>query len=225
MSWSSLKVNEGAILDGLMAARGDAYTSDPDSTLGVEQWAYAREIAAAWDDLTRIKNEQDPGKTQAWLPRWENIYGLRPDPQATALERRAALAGACATEGSAAIPSTLGDALRAAAPDLNPTIINTPSTTAVAHVQAGATVPGGITVAAEPSDSTVTWGSGISHVCVLLTQPAWMSRAEYDRQQATLDRLLDRVLPGTSTFATVKDGTHGAGFFLDEPNLDQQRLR
>lgn len=226
MSWTSLRVTEATILDSLLQAKGDAYTHDLDSHVGIETWAYAREIASAWDDIRRISNEQDPTKSQAWLPRWERIYGERPDPRATPVERRAALGAACLAEGGSAIPSTLLDAMRAAAPDLNPTIANTASGAAVAHILAGATVSGGITVGAEPSDSIVTWTSTVAHVCVLCVQPAWMDRATYDRNQATLDRLLDKALPASSTFGTVKDGTHGAGFFLDEVgNLDNQRLR
>jgi hypothetical protein len=224
--WSSLKINELTIRDALITARGDAYTDDPDSTVGIEAWAYAREIASCWDDLRRIANEQDPTRAQAWLPRWEGIYGLRPAPQSTAVERRGALGAACLAEGQSPIPSTLLDALRAAAPDLNPTIVNTDSAHANTRIGVGATVPGGITVAPEPAGSTVDWTSTVSYVCVVLTQPAWMDRATYDRLQATLDRLLDKALPSTSTFATVKDGPGGIGFFLDQAgNLDNQRLR
>jgi hypothetical protein len=226
MSWSSLKITETTILDGLLAARGDAYTHDVDSVVGIETWAHAREIASAWDDLRRIKNEQDPGRCIAWMPRWERIYGLRPDPSATPVERRSALSAACLAEGASPRPSTLQDALRAAAPALNPTIINGTSGTATTHIKAGATIAGGITVSAEPSGSQLTWTSSIAYVCVLCVQPSWMDRATYDRQQATLDRLLEKALPATSTFGTVKDGPSGPGFFCDQVgNLDNQRLR
>ncbi len=209
-----------AILDSLLAARGSAYDTDTGSIVYAECEAVAMAIASAWDTNRRLACQFDPSRMSDFLPRWERIFGLRPAPDATLPQRRELVALKFMQLGQMPNGSALSDLLATILPDTFLSIVHTPSTTATVHVTAGATIPGGITAAADG-----LWSSGIAFVAIETEQPSGMTNAAYRREVGAVHAWLHDALPAWVEFGTFRDGVSGPGFFLDESrNLDEQRF-
>ena len=201
------------ILDSLAAQIGPAYDTAEGGIVYVELMAEARAIHAIWKQNERLGNQWIGAKMTDFLPRWEKIYRIAPRPTATLPERRArvtiaqARAGRCDSEKLYEVCQTiLGDAFVS--------IVNLSSATANVYTPTG--WPMGSHSAA------IDWLSTVAHVAVKVAQPSTMDDGDFYDRCGDLVSELDLILPAWVTFDWFREGPSGAGFFLDETNLDNE---
>ncbi len=219
-----------AIVTSLLAARGTAYDHGDSSFVYIEALAYARAIEAAWSATRRAANQFDPQRMDEFIPRWETILGLHPAASDTKVARRTQIARKWARFGKAPNPQNTYDFLKQICPNVFSSIANTSSADASTHIAAGATIPGGITVAAEPVDPVtntklITWSSSVGHVAFVMLKPAWMTEAAFYAEADSIYQFLDDWLPAWVTYRWVRDGSMVGKFILDDAhNLDNERF-
>src|SRR5437879_459170 len=80
---------EDVILKALNDGDGSALTDDQNSFNYAENFAIARGIADVWTANRRLAYQWDPKRMTDFLPRWEKILGLNPDPSDSDTARRA----------------------------------------------------------------------------------------------------------------------------------------
>lgn len=210
------------IADSLSAQLGTAYnTTDTTGIVYIRIQALARVIWAAWCQNQRLANQWDPVRMTDFLPRWEKIYGLAPNPGDSLSVRRARVGVAMARVGY----GTARAVFDACTAFLGPCFVGV-----VTNSSAGANVwtPAGWPMGAHPATaSQPDWYSSVAHIVVLTTQPATMPDDEFYATIGSVKPVLDGILPSWVTFDVLKDGPGGAaaGFILDDPhNLDLERF-
>ena len=77
----------------LNEARGTAYNTSPGTIVWCENYALASAITGVWTLMDHFKAELVPSTSVEFLPRWEHIYGISSNPNATIQQRQMTLAG------------------------------------------------------------------------------------------------------------------------------------
>lgn len=214
------RLEEVLLADGL-DADGTALAKDVDSFVWAERNAEARALAYLWHLNRRMANQWDPRRMTDFLPRWEKILGLRPLAGATDVARRAAVLAKMQLFGQPGTQQVLTDLLHTLFDELGifVGIVNTSSAVAVGTVPGGATVPGGVTL---PDGD---WYSSIAHLAIETVQPDGVDDPTFYDAVGQIAQAIDGIVPAWVTFDWFLDGSHGAGFYLDEEkNLDNQRF-
>jgi len=69
------------------------------------------------------------------------------------------------------------------------------------------------------------WAADTARVAIVCPKPSTMNEAEYASRLSAAYDSADRYVPAWVEIDFVRDGSHGAGFYLDElPNLSAQRF-
>lgn len=214
------------LVDSLNSQRGTAYNTDQSSNVYAENMAYARAINHAWSDNNRLANQWDAQRMTDFLPRWEKIFGIVPDPLDSLQARRAVIANAFLRLGQQPGYQAVYDAcLAAVGSDVFVGIVHTTSAAGVngpAVVWTPDTTPAWPVGNVDPSH-VLTWYSNIAHVLIQVQQPASMGDAEFSGRVGKLWPILDSFLPAWVTwdwFKVIHAGGTVKGFFLDEENLN-----
>ncbi len=210
---------------GLNAQRGTAYSQDRESTVWLENHAIARALDASWSTAQRLANQTIPSKMTDMLPRWERILAIPVDPVFTEAERRAEVGARMARLGLdvnhahvySEMSRILGDHFVAVEYlDISLAVITVPD----------GTYPFGT------ASTTAPWSSTVATVLVQMAQPTGYTVADFWRKRGLAGAALDAILPiwvsytiyhapVVGTPVVVSGGPSAAGFYLDEPNLDQ----
>ncbi len=201
------------IIESLASQLGTAYDSENvNGIIYIELMAEARCIAAVWSQNQRLANQWQAARMTDFLPRWEKIYRLPVFASDSLTTRRARVAVAQARVGEADGPA-IRDICMTIMGDAFVSLVHTDSSGAV--VWTPATWPFGL-------HGAFTWYSTVAHVSVKVAQPASMSDADFYDRAGALMVALDGVLPAWITFDWYREGGFGAGFYLDELNLDNE---
>ena len=205
-------------LKALNQANGDGLTDEIDSFVYAKNFATARVLADLWSDNARLSYQFDPNKMTDFLPRWETILNIIPDPDATDNERRNVVAAKLSNYGKAATQQVVNDLMVAILGDIFVQILNSDYTIASGGIPGGATVPGGAVLLDED------WHSTIAYIAILLQQPANMPDYKFYIKAGNIDAALEDLLPAWTSFAWVRNNSNDtAGFILDdEHNLDNE---
>lgn len=206
------------ILQGLLEAGGDALSKDPSSFRWAQLNADARAIAYLWSLNRRFANQWDAARMTDFLPRWERLFYFVVPKTATLNERRARVGLHFALWGMPPSRQVLDDLLFTLVPRIYVGIVETPPSAALGQVPGGGSVPGGVTLADGP------WYSSVAHVDFQTIKPVDVSEYDYNAMVGSLFVYLDLIMPAQCTFDVFRDGPNGAGFFLDELNLDNERF-
>ena len=206
------------VFESLAAARGSAYDQTTTSAVGIENMALARAVTFDGHScVTKMANEFTPQRCTAagLLPRWELIFGTPPQIGDTEPTRRARVAAAWMRLAQGNWVQAVIDQLSAG---LGPLYVGmyflTPSTAATSW-------PGGSITPGLP------WYSTLLIVSVQLTiPPAYQTpgagpNAAWWAAASTVGSVLDPLIPAWCTWQFWVVSSHGgAGFYLDEPDLD-----
>ena len=207
----------------MLAQLGTALdTTDTNGLVYVRAQAYARVVWALWEQNQRLANQWDPSRMTDFLGRWENILRLPVSPSDSLSVRRARVAVSFSRVGEGNW-NAVYSACKAYLGSTFVGIITTPSGSANIYTPTG--WPMGTN---EPAGSATPpdWYSTVAHIDIATTQPSTMGDDEFYATRASVIPALDAILPAWVTFSIIRDGAHGAGFFLDEAhNLDNERLR
>jgi len=226
---------EEVILAGLLEADGTALAKDTTSFVWAERFAESRCIAYLHHLVQRMANQWDPQRMSDFLGRWSANYAIVVLPSDLDADVRRKIGAKIAINGQPPTQQVVNDYLTAVLGSVFVGIANTSSSQAVTYIGitadnaafgyagGGATIPGGLTIA-DGSSLGITWYSTIANVDVLVAQPASMGAADFATTIGQVHVALDDILPAWATFGLVADGAHGAGFFLDEPNLNLERF-
>ena len=219
----------GVVLDSLLAQMGTAI----DGSEGTVAWAYAnadaRVLGEVYGTHERLGNQWDPYRMTDMLPRWEKILRTNPLPSDTLTARRARVAAAMARLGGAPTYQAVVDTLTVALGSIPFTIEHTASSAA------NMWTPGSWPFGQHPSGPSVpsnmtqflqvypTWFSSADDISIVVSKPANMGNSEFYQRLGAINTALDPVMPAWVTWHWLRRDIHpGAGFFLDEPNLDQE---
>lgn len=215
------------IVDSLGAQLGTAYdtTSTTTNTSGepplvyIRMQAVGRALWAAWEQNQRMAYQWDAQRMTDFLPRWEKIFGLYPLSTDSLATRRARVGIAMARVGAAAG----GDVYAVCLAYLGPLLVSIVTSSSGAS---GTVVwtPKGWPVGtnqAKPTDPD--WYSTVSYIAIKVQQPSTMLSDEFYATCASVMVALDAILPAWVTFTWIRQDIHpGAGFYLDELNLDNE---
>lgn len=206
---------EEAILKALNQGDGTGLTDEELSYNYAENFAFARALTDLWSSNRRLANQWDALRMTDFLHRWEVIYGLHPATTDSATDRRAAVAAKISLEGKPATQQVVRDLLVQVLGSVFLAIVNSTSATATGTVPGGITIPGGVTLA------DGVWASSIAFVAIQLQQPSTVPDGQFFATAGKVYQYLDSLLPAWVDFGWFKNGTGGAGFFLDDTrNLD-----
>lgn len=221
--------NVEAITESLVASKGAAYDGENGSLSWLECHAIARAIAAYFSFLRKVSNQKNPSRCEESLPRWERIFNVLWNRNASKNDRRAELAIRFGMIGKPSCPAEVSSLLASVMPNVFDSLVHTSQSDAEVWTDVAVTVTGGIDTAS--TGLTGAWSSSASHVAVLVAQPAGMTDQEFYAEAGRVVRYLDDYLPAWCTYDWVRDATAGAGFYLDEPstsgemsNLDNMRF-
>lgn len=212
-------------LNSLNQGDGDALTDEVDSFNYAENFASARVLADLWSDNTRLSYQFDPQRMTDFLPRWESILNIIPDPNDTAHARRQVVAMKLSNYGKAPTQQVVTDLLRLILKDVFVSILNNdpdlpiaPGDFPLGSIPGGAVIPGGATLSDE------IWHSAVAYLAILVNQPAGMADADFYDAVGNIDCSLEGLLPAWITFNWVRNNSNDtSGFILDdEHNLDNE---
>ncbi len=210
-SESGLQVE--VLLDSLKASMGSAFDPKEGSII----WIYLEAIARVFDGVLkqneRLANQSNPDKMIESIPRWEAILGLTPSPNATAIERRAAikykfslLASPTHQVISDLLKNILGE-------DVFVKIINISQSEANKAVPGGGVVPGGETL------DNDDWHSTVSHIPILVKKPDNMEIQDLYTTVGLIFQYLPGLMSSWTTYSYIMYNSNDeCGFILDEEN-------
>lgn len=171
-----------------------------DPIISSEIEAHAGAVGTIWAVNERLKNNALPLRMMEELPNAEQVYGIRPTPEQSDDERRAAVAA----KKSALTSNTLS-AIEAAAQAL-----------------AGAQFVGMFTGSesqvyvfwplGNPGPPGFEWTSSRNHIQIAITKDGLPDDTTFERLRANMINLLDAMVPSTHTFSV----NSGSGFILGE---------
>lgn len=209
-------------------AMGTAFATGKGTVAWVENHATARVVLGLYNTAERLGSVNDPARMTETLPRWEKILGLIAGEQSQN-ERRARVAAALSLLSAGTAFQVLDDYLTDLLGEMYLGLEFQNPLTAVTYVPGGGTVPGGGPTfidgaLADPNISP--FSSSLAHIVILLEKPAEMSEIVFYERSSLIYGVVDNLVGAWVKFSVIRDGVHGKGFFLDEPNnLDNQRLR
>jgi len=222
----------GRVLDSLVAQLGSAYDGSTNTTVWAYAIAYARAIAELYSTNLRLSHQWDPARMTDFLPRWEVILGLHPAPTDTVVARRAAVGLAMSRIGKRPTYQAVVDQLTAVLGPVPFSIVH--GSSATANVWTPIIWPMG----SHPTGSTFTpamapyvqplpgWYSTVAEITIIVSKPAGIGDGDFYTRLGAIHTVLDPLLPAWVTWNWIRQDIHpGAGFFLDEPNLDAEGFR
>lgn len=222
MSASSFEITTRAVLNALLDGKGPAYDRGSSSKSYAECESYAMAIAACRDAWSQVESACDPLRvTDPYLQRWERIMRITGAANRSTSARRAELAFRFSLFGFAARSGNVSTVVAHACSAAVPSVARYAQSTTTYHTLVSTVIPGGIDTS---TDTVRKWSSGVSHITIVLTPPAWMSVGERDKLAGHLSRYLDDFLPAWCTWSWADDGPSGIGFFLDEANVGVARF-
>ena len=216
-----------ALQQAVAEAHGTALASERGTVLWVENHATARVLLGLYRAAERLAHVNDPARMTGTLERWERILSLNSIGPIETRRARVAAKRALISAGTSlsVVHDYLTDLLGAMYLGLS---FGDPLT-ATTYVPGGGTVPGGGPTFLDGdlvSPEVSPYASSLAHVAILLEKPANMSDDEFYERAGGIYAEVDNLLGAWMRFSVIRDGVHGAGFFLDEPfNLDNQRFR
>lgn len=209
-------------LESVAKQIGTSYdTTNTNGVVWVRVQAVARVIWSLWESSERLSFQWDPPRMSDFLGRWEAILALAVSPSDSLATRRARVGVKIALAGYGNARATYDTCVAYLGSTFVGIITNT-SGNALVYTPTGWPVgtnepPGSVT----PPD----WYSTIAHIDIATTQPSTMNDGSYYQTVASVLPALDAILPAWVTFDIIRDGPHGAGFYLDEDhNLDNERF-
>lgn len=228
MRFGGSKRTSSLVLDSLNGALGDAVSTTYPDEAYAENIAISRAIGAAWSGNARMRNQIDPQRMTDMLTRWMSILQIPNDPLLTDVDRR----NAVQTTFSLAAMSPTTQAVA----DLCSSILGSAYSSIARHhtFDSGMvayvpwTDPAWPVLLGLSVDAThaLPWYSQISYIAIVTTLPTGWSEGYMRARVAQLKAILDKFLPSHVSFAIIRDGVHGAGFYLDEShNLNYQRMQ
>lgn len=218
------------LLDAIEQDRGDAYTTDWNSIVYVENMALARAIAGAWGTNERVSHLWNPDRcAPEILARWETIIATPKyagDTLKARRERVKARMTMVALGLRGVLLGLLSDALGSVFVDIEYNAAGTVYTSADYMPWLG-TIPG-------QYNPAIPWASGRAAIVLRLQSPTGMTNAAFYQAANRAMSLIDPYLPvwldaywyraGASS-TTALNGISAAGFALDEDNaLDNELL-
>lgn len=217
-----------AIQNGLVTLHGSALAKEKGSILWLENHATACVLYDLYRLTQRFANQWDPPRMTVFLERWEKILGLRPLSGESLIERRERVEQRFALIGANTDPSTVNDLLAESLGPMFVELVFTDPLDAITYVPGGGSVPGGGPTFLDgnllPSDMS-PWASSVAYVAIMLEKPPTMSDAEFYERAGRVYDDIDNRIGAWMSFAWVRDGVNGPGFYLDEDNnLDNQRF-
>ena len=215
------------VLESLEGGRGSAWSTQPGTSVYVENLAMARAIAFdVYEAAMRQSNQFTPwGATvDGLLPRWEVIFGLRPLPSDTQTVRQARLAGAWANMVQTNRLQQLSDDLASACGEafVEITPQKSPLTGALVYVPWGYDASFFI-ANAHQSTADVPWYSDCCRVSVQLQVPAGWTLQQFYDAASKVGPIMDAGIRAWETWQwwVANLGPQPpTGFFLDQKNLD-----
>lgn len=213
------------IMDSFAASRGTAYSTSQDSAVMVENLAFAREIAAAYEANKRLANQFDPSRMTESLDDWTKMMKIVVRAGMTDAQKRDAVAAVFSRVGNDILRTYVEPLLQAALGGVYYDIEYIPYASAVMSVPDG-TYPWGVVTPNAP------WSSTVCRVLVRLQKLTGMSEGEFYEEAGKVFQVLDNLLPAWVTFdwyrepatgtpIVVAGGPSAAGFYLDDDhNLD-----
>lgn len=212
------------IMDSLAASRGTAYSTSQDSAVMVENLAFAREIAAAYEANRRLANQFDPSRMTESLDGWTKMLKIVVRAGMTDAQKRDVIAAVFSRVGNDILRTYVEPLLEAALGGVYYDIEYIPYASAVISVP-DVSYPWGVVVPNAP------WSSTVCHILVRLQKLTGMSEGEFFAEAGKVHQVLDNLLPAWVTFdwyrspsvgtpTVVAGGPSATGWFLDEPNLD-----
>ena len=223
--------NIETLTQSMIAQRGTAYSSDPNSIVWLESTCLARAIATGWETNQKLANQFDPYRASDFLPRWEKIYGITPPAGATESDRRTAVAARWVLIGQRSNLGGLQALLQTLLPNTFVSVHYLPNKWAVNQTPVDVfptgvpntpTPPG-----THPSAGTGNWTSTVHHIAIELQQPSWMSDEAYHREARSIySGVLDSFVPAWVTFSAFKRDSNGRiAFMVDAAgNLDNEAI-
>jgi hypothetical protein len=211
--------------ESLNAQRGAAFDNDSATSISsAETEAWARALAYdGWETNERMSLQWDPRRVTDMLPRWEQIFKIRPLPGSSEVSRRAELSRRWARFGFTSHHAYMETELQSRLGDFFVGIEYTSPSVATV-ISPDASYPWGVQVDGVP------WSSTVGHILVRLQKPAGASEAAFYEAAGKVFPTLDPILNAFVTFdwyrtplvpISVVGGPSAAGFYLDEdPNLD-----
>lgn len=222
----------GRVLDSLVAQLGSAYDGSSNTTVWAYATAYARAIAELYSTNLRLSHQWDPVRMTDFLPRWETILKIYPPVGSTLVSRRAAVAAAFARIGKPPTYQAVIDQLTTVLSPIPFRIVHGSSATA------NVWTPVGWPMGTHPTGSTFTpamapyvqplpdWYSTVAEITIIVSKPAGIGDGDFYTRLGAIHTVLDPLLPAWATWQWIRQDIHpGAGFFLDEPNVDQEGFR
>lgn len=209
-------------------AQRSAVFDDKDGTsiASVEHEAWARALVFdGWEVNARLGHQWDAERMTDMLPRWEQIFKIRPLPGASLRSRRAEVARRWRRFNGVANHARLTTELKEVLGPYFVAVEYIDLNLANVHVPDG-TYPWG-TVA-----PGVLWYSTVAHILVRLQKPAGATEAQFYAAAGEVPKALDPVVsafvtfdwyraPDAGTPINVTGGPSAAGFYLDDAhNLD-----
>ena len=180
----------------------------------VENMAVARAINDAYEANDRMAYLNDPRRMTLTLARWEAIFGLTPLATDTTVDRRARVLGRMSLIGGTSTRQVVVDALASALGSVFVALWEIPNSQTVATV--------------------IPWASTFSHILVQVQLPTGFSTTQFLAASAQASMVLDPLVPAWTTWDVYIDGAGhsggqflpdpGAGFYLDEYDLDREIL-
>lgn len=207
-------------------AMGSAFAKERGSFVWVENHATARVVLGMYNSAERLGSVNDPARMTDTLPRWEKILGL--PGVGNPPERRARVAAKLGLISAGTAFQVLDDYLTDLLGEMYLGLEFPDPLTAITRVPGGGTIPGGgpVFVDGDLADPTISpYSSSLAHVAILLEKPAEMSESVFYERASSIYNVIDNLVGAWMRFSVIRDGVHGRGFFLDEPNnLDNQRF-
>ncbi len=214
------------ILDSLNKGRGTGLdTAAWSSPVYGENVVAARAIAAAWSTNQRLANIWDSRRmTGNVIPRWEKIRAITPTYGDSDGVRRRRLAAIEALAGVNPTHQVLSTLLSSALGDVFVALEYISVANAVIHVPDGSYPFGTV-------ETDVPWSSTVAHILVRVQKLAGMTEGQFYETAGRVVTVLDPVVPawvyftwyrGGASAYSVSGGPSAGGFFLDEPNIDNE---
>lgn len=212
--------------ESLNQQRGTALdATNPATVVWLVNHAIARALVFdGWGVNQRLACQWDPDRMTDMLPRWEQIMKIAVPFGAADADRRAAVKLRWSRFGQSARHAQLTTELAAALGAAFVAVEYISPANAVIHVPDN-TFPWGTVSPGAP------WTSTVARILVRLRKPVGWTESDFYAAAGKVSVILDPILPSGATFdwyrapsvgtpITVGGGPSGAGFYLDEPNLD-----
>jgi hypothetical protein len=205
------------LLRTLQENLGDAFSTEDDAYVTAELICDSRALGDLFNSIQRFGNQWDPDRMSDFLPRWEKIFGLSPDPSASKNQRRKAVKLAMQALGQAPTQQRIYDLLSSLLGDALVSVVPGKTTEQIGSIPGGLAIPGGPTLVDGP------FCSWVSSIFIHVEQPAGMSTLDYANAKASVAPVLTKALPAWTAWTLYENSSDDVrGFKFDEPNLDTE---